>query len=139
MILENVDRSKEQFKQEIKKNYLRFNIYVLLNLTLMVLGAIMFFYVEECYFFVPEGSPESNKQCLEICEDLIMFNKTYSENIDHNQTSKALKNITDTCIKKCTPEILPAEKRCTLDTIGILRWVEYTQSIQFTIGTLHNS
>ena len=113
MIIENVTEAKVQFKKDVKKNYLRFSLYAFINFTLIILGAIMFFYVEECCFYDPEeNSPKPNKKCLELCGDIRNFNKTYSQNIQNNRTVEALNNMTSTCLERCKPQVLATGKQC---------------------------
>ena len=137
MIIEHIDKAKERFRREIKKNFMRFTLYLFINIALMFLGGIMFFYVEECYFFgQKENSPETNKQCLELCEDIKQFNTTHSAKIQDGQILESLSNITSSCIGKCQTGETTPDKQCHLDEKGMMTWSEYTFTIHFTIGEI---
>ncbi|XP_066911149.1 potassium channel subfamily K member 4-like [Clytia hemisphaerica] len=128
----NIPQARQQLTKEIKKNLKRFLFYSVIVYVLMSLGAIMFFYVEKCYFLVKTPAQYS-KKCLELCGDILRLNETYSGN---TEVIKAVENITKKCLTKHCVEVKEiSQTQCSIENeLDFLVWFELTYSIVYTIG-----
>ena len=131
----NIVQAKQQLIKEMKKNAKRFVFYSIIVYGGMSLGAILFFYVEKCWFLVPTPSKYS-KRCQEVCEDILKLNQTFSEN---TELLEAVENITKKCLgKNCIEEEGNSKTNCNVDSaVDFFEWFELTYSIVYTIGK-HN-
>ena len=138
MIITDIEESKIQFVKDIKKNVTRFFIYMMISLASIVVGAVMFFYVEECYFKVPVP-PEYSQRCQELCDGLVKLNTTFSMNLALTTDFIAgFNNLTDLCASKnCIEKGGVENKKCEMtDVKDFFHWFELPYSIAYTLGEL---
>uniref|UniRef100_A0A7M5U2V6 Potassium channel domain-containing protein n=2 Tax=Clytia hemisphaerica TaxID=252671 RepID=A0A7M5U2V6_9CNID len=112
-------------------------IYMLVSLTSIGLGALMFFYVEECYFKVQE-TPEYSRRCQELCVGLMKLNETLYKNLVHTpDLINGFNNLTDLCSSKNCIEkggSVQNEKCEITDVKDYFYWFELPWSIAYTVG-----
>ena len=128
----DIAQAKYQLNKEMKKNLKRFVFYSIVVYGGISFGAILFFYVEKCWFLVPTLTKYS-KGCKELCEDILRLNETYSGN---NEVLEAVENITKKCLgKNYIEEEGNSQANCSIDNLlDFFEWFEFTYSIAYTIG-----
>eukprot|EP00111_Clytia_hemisphaerica_P021106 TCONS_00062179-protein len=136
MIIEDINLARQRIAQDIVTSFKKFLLYGLILTIIVVSGAIVFFYTEQCWSNVPqEYSQESSTQ--KLCNDILKINETHS---DDQNVIAAISNITVSCLKhknyKQRQKLsdLGTRKTCTLDSIGFAYWMGYVFTIVFTIG-----
>ena len=132
--VDDIAKAKSEFAKEIKCNVKRFLAASFLVMSCMVFGALMFFYVEECYFKVPEP-PQYGKRCLELCEKIMKINHT-NLNLTVIETDDQLRNITKHCVDKdnCIEVQSNSATNCELDNLHFQKWNMFVFTIISTIG-----
>ena len=112
MKIENIQLAKAQLVKEINKILKRFLIFFIVTICGIILGALMFFHVEECYFFTPVPT-KNNKACNGLCKRTSKINETCS-----NQTLN--------------------KANCQLDIQMYHKWSHFALSVVFTIGRYYD-
>ena len=139
---------KAKLWKEVKYNMIRFLIYGVVNLALLMLGGLGFFYIEHCRDVkIPKKLSTGESSFIEICSNLsnMLHNSTtvtasnFINNFNNNTTVSLelkyfLNNIQLTCIQN-KAEVLD-ERQCELTTVDWFKWMEYTMTVAFTIGEL---
>lgn len=70
MIIEDIGKAKQDLRKDIRKNLKLLPWYIISKWCIAVLGAILFFYIEECYHYVPVVDPNTVR-CRELCHSII--------------------------------------------------------------------
>ena len=129
----------KKHKQEIQANFRVLGVTFIMWIAYLVVGSLIFFYIEQCYHVVPApiGRP-LEKAFLEICDKLNTTLKMITTaDAQNNATNKM--NVTNETNayhefrKICEQNIIPSY-RCDLDVESFVRWIEYVVTIAFTIG-----
>ena len=118
----------------------RFLVYGIIILGLLMLGGLSFFYVEHCRDVkAPKRLSTGEDSFVRICEDL---NKLYMNNTtkDLNDTSSPpsaelkhfLNNVVSICKKN--KRLVLDDRVCELTVLEWFKWTEYTITVAFTIG-----
>ena len=151
MVIIDIRRTKKQLKHDMWENWKKLTFYSLVQHAFMVIGTVMFFYVEECYFLVQQEKIYSSR-CTELCPGILKLNQsghfvnlttattTTTTKITPTTTNESLiaifREMVDNCQKKeCIENNTPYPKNCTLNEIGFIKWGLYTSTIIYTIGT----
>ena len=134
MEVHDIGKAKSEFAKEIKCNGKRFLIFWFLTMSSTMLGSLMFFYVEECYFKVQEP-PQYGKRCLELCEQIMKINHT-NLNLTGTETEDQLRNITRQCMDKenCIEVEGNSATNCEIDYFHFQKWNQFVFTIIYTIG-----
>ena len=61
-----------------RNKFLKFFIFFIFLMAYMVLGSLIFFYVEHCYDVVQEELSSLEKSFIELCDNITKFNQTTS-------------------------------------------------------------
>ena len=134
MIIEKLEESKILFRKEILNNLKRFFTYVIAALVIILLSAAILFYVEECYFYVPQKCPTNNEQTLELCQSVDKINKTLLNDIE---AVDLYTNVTKFCNASLECKIdRNSGKSCTLDHKKLFKWIHFMMTTIFTVGKL---
>ena len=91
----------------------------------------MFFYIEECYFFMNDPSTTKTE---ELCEQITQLNQTDTIN---TTVGAILGNITDWCSNEETNIFDFADNdkpTCQFNYRVFYKWSHFTLSVAFTIG-----
>ena len=70
MIIENISKIKLDLRKEIRENLKLLPWYIISKWCIMLLGGILFFYIEECYHYVPVTDTKTIL-CRELCQNII--------------------------------------------------------------------
>ena len=137
MEIENIKQAKSDFTKEIKCNCKRFLLASFVTVISNILGAIMFFYVEECYFKVSEP-PQYGKRCLELCEQIMKINQTNLNLTEPETDGDELRNITKRCMdmENCIEVQGNSSPNCHLGDLHFRKWSQFAFSIIFTVGKI---
>ena len=140
MIVENIPEAKAELVKEIILNFKRYIAYMFTSVSSIVLAAVMFFYVEECYFMV-EIPPQYSQNCQDLCSGIEKLNQTItmgkndhqSENITHN-----VRNLMEICASTSCIEV-PGKDQTTCEITDTSHfefstYFELAFSIVYTIG-----
>ena len=119
------------FWREVKGNLNRFVIYGLTNLILLMLGSLVFFYIEHCHAVKPKNLNIGEDSFIKICE------KHLPEMLSENATSSATKAIHELCEENKAAVL--DERECVLNVLEFFKWMEYTLSVAFTLGKYMSS
>ena len=155
MIIENIAKKKQELKIDLKKNLKSWSFYMLLSMCSVVLGSVMFFYVEECYFLVQPAKLISQR-CQEVCEDVVLLNTSIIHNGTLNNHSaeissmllpvnqsqnvnssvpeiigRLLKNCQE---KNCFENFEDKLENCDYDFQSFSKWMYYSWVVVHTIG-----
>ena len=132
MIIEKIDEAKCDFKKEIFHNVRRFLKQIGYISILIFTSTTIFFFVEECYFHVPQPSTSYNQLCNQLCQNIKISNKTQSNNTGVVQL---FSNVTKFCVQaKCNLEENVLQKNCKLGPKNFFKWWGYVVTTIFTIG-----
>lgn len=145
MAVKDIKQITKQIKTELRTNGKKCISYIILQQSYMMLGALMFFYVEECYFKVQ--SPENkHNPCIQLCSGIHKLNQsgylinsisTNASTTTHNESLKTIfqKMMNNCQIGECKESnIQQFQKRCELDRVGFVTWSVYTFTVIYTIG-----
>ena len=149
MIIQNISKAKQDFRKDICKNLKLMPKYVGTLWGSLVLSAILYFYIEECYFYVPVANPNSAR-CRELCRNMIIdlfTNETTTtsttatlknESISTNKTliNNNFERLTSKCMEQCQGDnnyssIGPS---CSFDATLWVKWIAFCSTTAFTIG-----
>lgn len=123
---------KTRLWKDVKYNLQRFLVVGIGNLLILMLGSLIFFYIEHCRDEKPPKNLNiGEKSFIQICNDPNLqkaYNKTHSS----NETSIFLKNIVNLCGKN--KQLVLDVRECKLTVLEWYRWMEYTFSVSFTLG-----
>ena len=128
---------KDLLREDLSKFTRRFLVYMILTVTDMTLGSLLFFYIEHCY---DRQSPEylpMEKTYINICKlfsstNLFQQNNYTTSTVTQND-SQILGKIASLCGKRA---LFEEKIECHLDKKAFSKWFEYTASIGFTVGTV---
>ena len=138
---------KAKLWKEVKYNMIRFLVYGVVNLALLMLGGLGFFYVEHCRDEkIPKNLSTGEGSFIQICNNLskMLHNgTTIASNFINSLTNNSnttvslelkyfLDNIQSTCIQN-KAEVLD-ERKCEITILEWFKWMEYTMTVAFTIG-----
>ena len=127
-----------QLKKELSKFTRQFLIYMVLAVTDMVLGSLLFLYIEHCYDVVSKTYRPMENSYLEICN--ILEHKTNTSvsvgGRNDNDTKQMLTEMQEICNRK---SMYIEHIVCELNQGTFSKWFEYTASIGFTVGKLVQS
>ena len=127
MIVDKIPEAKTALTKEIVLNFKRYIAYSLSSLGGVMLGAVMFFYIEECYYMV-KIPPQYSQNCKDLCNGIEELNQTISM-----RKSNHLMNICNStqCIEVPGKDLTT----CKISVIShFLQYFELAFSIVFTIG-----
>ncbi|XP_066911148.1 potassium channel subfamily K member 9-like [Clytia hemisphaerica] len=133
MIVENIAEAKIALEKEIFLNFKRYILYSFTSIISVLLSAVMFFYVEECYFMVKIPTQYS-QNCQELCSGIEKLNGTVP-----NQSTNITQNVRDLmeiCNRTGCIEV-PGKQQTTCRISNLshyLKFYELALSIIFTIG-----
>ena len=146
---DDMSLDKDQLKEDLSKFTRRFLLYMLLAVSDMILGSLLFFYIEHCYHRIPPSYRPMEKTYIDIC-DLFETTQLYRQqqqstnnNINTTTTPVAATTLTtgnDTSkfveISRLCAERWEFEENieCLLTRDAFSKWFEYTASIGFTVG-----
>lgn len=122
----------KELSKELKKYTKRFIVYFIFTLFDTILGSLLFLYIEHCYDPVLKPLNGLEKGYTAICD--IMENVNLPIFDENNNTEKLLQ-INDICSER---NALKERNACELSMGTFSKWFEYTASIAFTTGWLHN-
>jgi len=124
---------KVELKKELSKFTKRFVFYMLLTVGDMVLGSLLFLYIEHCYSVIPPAYKPMEKSYMDICR-LLNFTKLIEDTGNGSVSVEEYKNnmrIKELCDEQQSfKEVI----ECKLNTNTFSKWFEYTASIGFTVG-----
>ena len=124
---------KEVLKKELSKFTKRFVFYMILTVCDMVLGSLLFLYIEHCYSVSPPKYTPMEESYIEICS-LLNFTKLEENTGNGSVSTNEYKNnmrIKELCEEQDSfKEVI----ECKLNTDTFSKWFEYTASIGFTVG-----
>ena len=126
---------KDVLREDLSKFTHRFLVYMILAVSDMVLGSLLFFYIEHCYDKQPPLYLPMEKSYITMCDlfsetDLYQNTNSTPFNITQND-SIILEKMAKICDKRASFE----EKiECHLNKDTFSKWFEYTASIGFTVG-----
>ena len=123
---------KTRLWKDVKHNLQRFLIVGIGNLLILMLGSLVFFYIEHCRDEKPPKSLNIGEESfIQICDDPNLLKSSNETNLS-NETSIFLKNVVDLCAKN--KKLVLDERECKLTVLEWYRWMEYTFSVSFTLG-----
>ena len=151
MIIEDISKAKQGFRKDILKNLKLLPRYLGPLWISFALSGILFFYIEECYYHVPDINPNTVR-CRELCENIIndlltnvttttaptkvtsksiiSSNKTLMDN-----TAATFQRLTLKCMTKCQGDnIHGTGPSCSFDTAIWAKWITFCSTTAFTIG-----
>ena len=126
---------KDVLREDLSKFTHRFLVYMILAVSDMVLGSLLFFYIEHCYDKQPPTYLPMEQNYITICNlfsstHLYQDTNTTTSNITHNDSL-----VLDKIAKICGARASYEEKiECHLNKDTFSKWFEYTASIGFTVG-----
>jgi len=127
------------FWKEVKYNLHRFLAYGVANLLLLMLGSLLFFYVEHCLETkVPKTLNIGEQSFIEICNHHQKLLEKQQGNISSplvNTTAALFANQIDLLCQH-NKKIVLDERTCDLTVLEWYKWMEYTFSVAFTLGKL---
>ncbi|XP_066923715.1 TWiK family of potassium channels protein 7-like [Clytia hemisphaerica] len=141
MILTKIEESKQQFKTEIINNLKKYVVFLVALLVGLCITTIIFFYVEECYFHVPEQCPANNQQTFELCQNVDTKNQTTT--LNYTEAFEIYTKITKFCnhieLVECNKDgfIITSKENCDFTTTSFIKWMSFLCSTVFTIGYGH--
>ena len=156
MIIENIAQKKQELKVDLKKNLKSWFFYMTLMVCSIILGSVMFFYVEECYFLVQPVKVVSQR-CQEVCEDVVLLNNSIIHDWTLNNQSEEINPITQfpgnkslnvnssmhqiigrllkNCLEKnCFENYENKPKNCDYNFQSFSKWMYYSWVVVHTIG-----
>ncbi|XP_066923609.1 potassium channel subfamily K member 9-like [Clytia hemisphaerica] len=132
MMIEKVDKAKYHFKKEIANNVRRFLIQLIFLGILIFTSTTIFFFVEECYFHVPQPPTSYNQMCNQLCQNTKIINETQSNN---TEIVNLFGNVTKFCVQaKCNLEEHVSQRNCKLGPKNVFKWWGFVVTTIFTIG-----
>ena len=75
MAISDIKQIKNQIKTELRTNGKKCFLYSILQQSYMMLGALMFFYVEECYF-KEQPLNGNGDPCIQLCKGIQKLNQS---------------------------------------------------------------
>lgn len=154
MAINNIPEVKTKLKKEIISSLKRSLFYNFLMVCVMLLGGLMFFYVEDCYYVVQPVKIHSQR-CNEVCKDVMQLKNTTFVYNQHNNNSSNTQNkttslqsipqnsnadqiierIVKNCVqKKCFENYEDVQPQCELNKDSLLKWVYFCWIVLRTIG-----
>ena len=135
MTMKDIEEAKKKTKAELFISFKKFCIFNTLLWIIMSLGSIIFFYIEACYYFIPDENSSDQYSSQELCNSILVINTMHSNN---SEILKAISNVTAFCNQqKLKPHqaFRPTIKhRCDFDTTAFAVWMSYMVTVVFTIG-----
>ena len=152
MIIEDISKAKQGFRKDILKNLKLLPRYLGPLWISFALSGILFFYIEECYYHVPDINPNTVR-CRELCENIIndlltnvttttaltnpiMANESISsKKASMNNTTTIFQRLTLKCLTQCQGDnIYATGPTCTLSHALFSKWMIFCFITAFTIG-----
>jgi len=126
---------RDTLKKELRKFTRSFLIYMILTVCDMVLGSLLFLYIEHCYEIVPPKYLPMEANYIKICSLLEKSKLLEMQNgsLVTNQSAE-IKDIQAICDEM---ESFKQHVECSLNKETFSKWFEYTASIGFTVGYGH--
>ncbi|XP_066935425.1 open rectifier potassium channel protein 1-like [Clytia hemisphaerica] len=138
----------QKFKSEIWTNLRKLGIRFIVLATYLVLGSLLFFYIEHCYHVVPAPAHRLLEKgfyqlCNKVNTSRTTQNSEQNENISSSGISlEQLMNTTSSSslfeqeIRTICGDVLKQvpQYRCDLSFDNFMRWMEYVITVAFTIG-----
>ena len=159
MAISDIKQIKNQIKTELRTNGKKCFLYSILQQSYMMLGALMFFYVEECYF-KEQPLNGNGDPCIQLCKGIQKLNQsgylinpmlmtntstttstpsTTTRSMHNESLETIFQQMMDNCQNEQCQEIKQFEKRCELDQAGFVSWSVFTFTVIFTVGKLRKN
>ncbi|XP_066923608.1 TWiK family of potassium channels protein 7-like [Clytia hemisphaerica] len=132
MIIEDIEESKIIFWKEILNNLKRFIAFSIAALAISLVSSIILFFVEECYFHVPEQCPADYQQSFELCQNVGTMNQTTF--VNDTEAFELYINVTKFCHNRECKIDKYSQKSCTIDHKKFFKWMTFMLTTTFTIG-----
>jgi len=129
MTIEHLEKVSKNLKKHTKNNAQKLFFCVFFNVIFLLIGGLVFFYIEHCSHSVKEVL-SSNEWTCQLCNKL---NHLKSKYVNHSDMVTAITNVTLMCETGCNVTI---QRECKLDRSSIFQWFEYAMSIATTIGEI---
>ena len=124
---------------QLKHSIISFIIVV----SLLMLGALLFYYIEHCYTPTPRRIEPHEKAYQELCARVILIQSNLSQinttsqnsSINTSNSTDHKYELADYAIELCT-NAKPRDytRRCEMDISTLAEWFDFTASVAFTIG-----
>lgn len=147
MAIADIKQTKKKIKTELFINGKKCIFYTLIQQSYMMLGALMFFYIEECYFKVQTHNKPA--PCIQLCHGIQKLNQsgylvnpmsshfptTTATTINNESLETIFQEILNNCQnKQCQENQTQFQKRCKLDEAGFVTWSVYSFTVIYTVG-----
>uniref|UniRef100_A0A7M5XA44 Potassium channel domain-containing protein n=2 Tax=Clytia hemisphaerica TaxID=252671 RepID=A0A7M5XA44_9CNID len=128
MSVENQILTLAELTSLVKQNLKRCFVFCLISVSLMLLGGLLFFYIEHCATTtktIISKQQQGEVNCIKLCDQLIKY---------RNETHEipSLVNLTATCSVECKVPVWRRE--CELNRAYFFMWTEYAMTVATTIG-----
>ena len=156
MAITDIKQIKKQSKTELRTNGKKCFFFTFIQQAYMLLGAFIFFHVEECYFKV-QPTANKNNPCIQLCTGIHKLNQSgyliYPMSINSSSTTtlntsitssttnnESLETIFQGMMNNCRNEQCKEtgethlQKRCKIDQVGFVTWSIYTFTVVYTVG-----
>ena len=135
MIITDIDEHTKHLKHELKSSTKKFCISFFLNNIASVLGALLFFYIEQCYDVVTPALNQRESNFIAICNKSKTLSPNYTaEATNASSISKNMNEFLTDLNKLCAQDEGVDEIKCELTKKNIITWMEYVFTIQLTLG-----
>ncbi|XP_066926467.1 uncharacterized protein [Clytia hemisphaerica] len=127
MSVENQILTLAELTSLVKQNLKRCFVFCLISVSLMLLGGLLFFYIEHCATTtktIISKQQQGEVNCIKLCDQLIKY---------RNETHEipSLVNLTATCSVECKVPVWRRE--CELNRAYFFMWTEYAMTVATTI------
>lgn len=122
----NID-SLKIFLKELKKHIRIAILFIVLFVIIMLLGVLIFFYIEQCYAVTQKKLDVDSQSYLNVCQ---MAQNSLGNSSEF--TPELVTAVVDMCSKGrlAKPKVL----KCKLDSESLWRWWDYSVTLSYTIG-----